>query len=102
MDNYAQRWRAYRFWNRVGIFALFALLPVVAFSAFLTRGSSDSSAVPYLLVLAWLVALGGALYRIRSFRCPRCDKTFTVEGWWSPSTKGRKCVHCALELDSGA
>jgi hypothetical protein len=49
MDKHAQRWRAYRFWNRVGIFALFALLPVVAFSAFLTRASSDSSAVPYLV-----------------------------------------------------
>lgn len=86
MDKYAQRWRAYRFWNRVGIFALFALLPVVAFSAFLTRGSSDSS---------------GALYRIRSFRCPRCGKTFNVEGWWLSRTRSRKCVHCALELDTG-
>ena len=101
MDDYAQRWRTHRFWNRVGIFALFALLPVVAFTVFLARDSGDSGVFPYLLVLMWLVALGGALYRIRTVRCPRCGKTFTVEGWWSPSTKGRKCVHCALELDVG-
>ena len=68
----------------------------------MARESGDSSAVPYLLVAMWLVALAGALYRIRTFLCPRCGKTFSVEGWWSPSTKGRKCVHCALELDSGS
>lgn len=29
---------------------------------------------------------------------PRCGKTFSVEGWWSPSLRGRSCTHCGLEL----
>jgi len=102
MDSYAQHWRAFRFWNRLGIIIIVALLPVVAFGAFMAQRSSDFPALPYFLVAMWLVALGGALYRIRSFRCPRCDKTFGVHGWCTPNTRGRKCVHCALELDAEA
>ena len=78
-----------------------ALAPVVAFSAFLAHDSSDFPLLPYLLVLMWLVALWGTLYRIRTFRCPNCAKTFSVEGWLAPSARGRKCVHCGLELDPG-
>jgi hypothetical protein len=100
MDSYAQHWRAFRFWNRLGIVIIVALLPVVAFVAFMAQRSGDIPALPYLLVAMWLVALGGALYRIRTFRCPRCDKTFGVHGWWTSSMRGRKCVHCALELDA--
>jgi len=80
-----------RFWLAVVI----ALLPAVVLGVVLTRGS----VLAYLMVLVWLVAVGGALYRIRRVRCPRCGKTFSVEGWWSPSA--RKCVHCGLELDAG-
>lgn len=90
MDNYAQHWRTFRFWNRLGILVVVALLPVVAFGAFLAQGSGELAALPYLLVLMWLVALGGALYRIRTFRCPRCGKTFSVHGWWTPNTRGRR------------
>ena len=100
MQDYDQRWRAYRFWNRIGVFAVFALLPVVVLGVLMARSSGDLPALPYLLVLMWLVALGGALYRIRTFRCPRCGKTFSVEGWWSPSPRGGKCVHCMLELNA--
>jgi len=99
MENYEQRGRAQRFWNRVSVFFVFALLPVVVFGAMVARNSGDFPALPYLLVVMWLVALGGTLYRVRTFRCPRCGKTFSVEGWWSPSPRGRKCVHCALELN---
>jgi len=102
MDSYAQHWRTFRFWNRLGILVVVALLPVVAFGAFLAQGSSEFAALPYLMVLMWLVALGGALYRIRTFRCPRCGKTFSVHGWWTPNTRGRKCVHCALDLNAEA
>jgi len=101
MDDYDQRWRAYRLRNRLGVAVTIALLPAVILGVFLTQGWRDFPALPYLLVLMWLVAVGGALYRIRNFRCPRCGKTFSVEGWWSPSTRGQKCVHCALELDAG-
>ena len=101
MDSYTQRWRAFRFWNRLGIIAVLVLLPVVAFGAFVAQGSGDFTALPYFLVVMWLVALGGTLYRIRTFRCPRCSKTFSVHGWWGPNTRGRKCVHCALELGAG-
>jgi hypothetical protein len=99
MDSYAQHWRSFRFWNRLGLAVVLALLPVVAFGVFLTRASTDFAAFPYLLMLMWLLALGGTLYRIRTFRCPRCGKTFSVEGWWSAKRRGHKCVHCALELD---
>jgi len=99
MDSYAQHWRSFQFWNRLGVIVVLALLPVVAFGVFLTHASSEFAAFPYLLMLMWLLALGGTLYRIRTFRCPRCGKTFSVERWWSTNTRGRKCVHCALELD---
>jgi undecaprenyl pyrophosphate phosphatase UppP len=89
------------FGNRFWLAVVIALLPAVVLGVLLTRGSSEFSAVPYLLVLIWLVAVGGALYRVRMVRCPRCGKTFSVEGWWSPSLRGRRCVHCALELDAG-
>ena len=102
MESYDQRWRSFHFWNRVGLIAVFALVPVVAFGVFATLGSSDFPAFPFLLVLMWLVALLGALYRIRTFRCPRCGKSFSVQAWgWIPSARGRRCVHCALELDPG-
>jgi hypothetical protein len=102
MDSSAQHWRAVRFRNRLRAVIVVALLPVVAFGAFVAQRSSDFPALPYLLVAMWLVALGGALYRIRTFRCPRCGKTFSVQGWWSPKTRDRKCVHCALELHTEA
>ena len=99
MDSYAQHLRTFRFWNRLGIVTVVALLPVVAFGAFMAQRFSDVHALPLLLGAMWLVALGNALYRIRTFRCPRCEKTFSVHGWWMPNTRGRKCVHCALDLD---
>lgn len=80
MDNYAQHWRTFRFWNRLGILVVVALLPVVAFGAFLAQGSSEFAALPYLLVLMWLVALGGALYRIRTFRGPRLARRLASTG----------------------
>jgi hypothetical protein len=89
-----------RFRNRVVLFAVFALLPVVVFGVVLAWRSGDSAVVPSLLGLMWLVALGGALHRIRTIRCPRCSKSFSLEGWWWPSTRGRKCVHCGLELSA--
>jgi hypothetical protein len=85
------------FGNRFWLAVVIALLPAVILGAYLTRGS----ALPYLFVLIWLAAMGGALYRIRNLRCPRCGKTFSVGGWWSPSLRGRKCAHCAFELDPG-
>ena len=100
MSSYDQRWRAYRFWNRIGAIAVFALAPVTAFGVFLAHSSGDIAAMPYLLALMWLVAAGGTLYRIRTFRCPRCGKNFSVESWWAPRSRGRKCVHCALDLDA--
>ena len=100
MDTYAQHWRKSRFWNRIRIVVVVGLLPVVAYGAYVARSSSDFAALPYLLLLMWLAALGGAVYRIRTLRCPRCDKTFSVAGWWLPGTRARKCVHCALELDA--
>jgi len=102
MDTYAQQLRRSRLWNRIRIVIVAALLPVVALGVFVARASSDFPALPYLLVLMWLVALLDVSYRVRTFRCPRCEKTFAVAGWWSPSTRGRKCVHCALELDAQA
>ena len=101
MDTYAQQLRRERRWNRVRIVAVAALLPVVVLAAFVARASTDIPAMPYLLVLIWLFALLDVAYRVRSLRCPRCQKTFAVAGWWSP-TRGRKCVHCALELDAQA
>ena len=89
-----------RFWNRVRVVVLFALLPVLGLVVVLAQGSGEFAALSYVLVVMWLVALGGTLYRIRTLRCPRCGKTFSIAGWWSPSTRGRKCVHCALELDA--
>lgn len=100
MDSHAQHLRNARFRNRVRVVVLFALLPVLGFAVVLARGSGEYAALSYVLVLMWLVALGSTLYRIRTLRCPRCGKTFSVQGWWSPSTRGRKCVHCALELDA--
>src|SRR5207244_6289039 len=99
VDSYAQHLRTFRFWDRLGIVTVVALLPVVAFGAFMAQRFSDVHALPLLLGAMWLVALGNALYRIRTFRCPRCEKTFSVHGWWMPNTRGRKCVHCALDLD---
>lgn len=98
--SYAERWRAYRFWNRLGLVALFAVLPIVGFGAWMAEQAGDIAALPYLLVLIWLLALWGMLYRIRTFRCPRCGKTFSVHGWLSPQARDSKCVHCALELDT--
>jgi hypothetical protein len=100
MDSYVERMRGYRFWNRLGVVVVVALLPVVAFGAFVAQRSGDIAALPYLLVLMWLLALWGMLYRIRTFRCPRCGKAFSVHGWWLPRMRDRKCVHCALELDA--
>jgi hypothetical protein len=88
------------FGNRFGLAVVIGLLPAVVLGVFLTQGSSDFPALPWLLVLMWLIAVGGALYRIRNFRCPRCAKTFSVAGWWSPTLRGRKCMHCGLELGS--
>ena len=101
MDTYAQQLRSERRWNRIRIVAVVALLPVVVLAAFIAHASSDIPALPYLLVLIWLFALLDVAYRTRSLRCPRCQKTFAVAGWWSPM-RGRKCVHCALELDAQA
>ena len=100
MEDHAGRWRAHRFRSRMGLAMVIALLPAVVLGAFLSRDSPDFPALPYLLALMWLAAMGGALYRIRTLRCPRCDKQFSVAGWWWPSTRGRRCVHCARELDS--
>ena len=100
MDSHAQDLRNARFRNRVRVVVLFALLPVLAFAVVLVRDSTEYAALSYVLVLMWLVALGSTLYRIRTLRCPRCGKTFSVQGWWSPSTRGRRCVHCAFELDA--
>ena len=86
--------------NRFRIVVVLALLPIMAFAALTAHGANEIPALPYLLVLMWLVALGGALYRMRSVRCPRCGKTFTVEGWWSPRVRSGKCGNCALELDA--
>lgn len=87
--------------NRFRIIIVVALLPIMAFAAFVAHDASEVPALPYLLMLMWLVALGGALYRMRTFRCPRCGKTFSVEGWWLPRLRDDKCVHCALRLDAG-
>ena len=98
MDTYAQQLRREGRWNRIRIVAVAALLPMVVLAAFIAHTSSDIPGLAYLLVLIWLFALLDVAYRVRSLRCPRCQKTFAVAGWWSPM-RGRKCVHCALELD---
>ena len=53
MDSYAQRWRAYRFWNRLGILVVVALLPVVVFGAFLTVGGHQTHAVASACIVLW-------------------------------------------------
>lgn len=84
--------------NRFRIVFVLALLPIMGFAALIAHRADEIPALPYLLMLMWLVALGGAFYRMRTFRCPRCGKTFTVEGWWSPKAPGGKCGNCSLEL----
>jgi hypothetical protein len=101
VDRYGQDLGSFRFWNRVRVSVLFALLPVLVFVVLLARGSAEFTTLSYVLVLMWLLALGATLYRIRTLSCPRCGKTFSIEGWWSPRTRGRRCVHCSLDLDSG-
>ena len=86
------------FGTRFVLAVVIGLFPAVVLGVLLTSDSTDFPALPYLLVLMWLIAVGGALYRMRTLRCPRCGKTFSVEGWWSPSLRGRNCTHCGLEL----
>ena len=86
------------FGTRFVLAVVIGLFPAVVLGVLLTSDSTDFPALPYLLVLMWLIAVGGALYRMRILRCPRCGKTFSVEGWWSPSLRGRSCTHCGLEL----
>jgi hypothetical protein len=98
MASYGGQLRAFRFWNRAGIVLLLSFLPVLAGVGFLSEGTVIFRALPIGLSIAWFIALAVVYYRIRTFRCPRCAKTATVANWWSPNTRGRKCVHCALEL----
>jgi hypothetical protein len=94
MATYDVQLRAFRFWNRLGIALFLSFLPVVVGAGLL----GQSALVFFALGIAWAIAFATVYYRIRAFRCPRCAKTATVESWWSPNTRGRKCVHCALEL----
>ena len=98
MGSYVTELRTFRFWNRLGVALFVGFVPVVMLAALLGERVRAHTALPFIVGIVWVIALAGVVYRIRAFPCPRCHKTATVRNWWSPNTRGRKCVHCALEL----
>jgi hypothetical protein len=98
MANIAEYWLPFRYWNRVGIFLVLALLPLAGLSVLLGQVLGISGAIVLVPFAAWVVAFGYVVHRIRTFPCPRCGDFYTTTSWMSPNTLGRKCIHCGLRL----
>jgi hypothetical protein len=101
VKNYSEQLKPLRFWNRVGILSFVLAFPISGvmglvvprrFSFFLTFAIFSVSIALFIY----------SYFRIRTFRCPRCKEYFTVMSAISPNTRGRKCVHCGLELKYSA
>ncbi len=89
MYDFDEKWRAFRFWNRMGLAlglgivpALFILMPIL-------------NPPDWLLNLAfflYITAIGLCIQKIHSFPCPNCGEIFQ-----NSLTEARpKCLNCGL------
>lgn len=95
-------WYVFRFWNRVGITIMLAFLPAIFSVGFFSQGTVFFPILPVVLLSLLFFLLAFAVYKIRTFACPKCKKPFTVRRFLGPNTTGRNCVHCGLPLYADA
>ena len=89
MYDFDEKWRAFRFWNRMGLALGLGIVPALVILG------------PILNVAEWLAAVAFFLYataiwlciqKIQSFPCPNCGETFQ-----NSVTEARpKCLNCGL------
>ena len=94
MGEYSKRWRQFRQWNRIGMFAFFGF--PITFVFIWIRFYTPF--IFTLVMISWITFFYVFL-RQRFFRCPRCDNRFSLKGGlWSTQSYKRNCVHCGLKL----
>jgi hypothetical protein len=91
MYDFDEKWRAFRFWNRMGLALGLGVVPTLVLLG----------PIYQVNVAEWLEAVGFSLYasaiwlciqKIQNFRCPNCDETFQ-----NSVTEARpKCLNCGL------
>jgi len=101
VKDYSELLKPLRFWNRVGILSVLLALPISGIMGMVVPRRFSF----FLTFAAFAVSIALFVYsyfRIRTFRCPMCTEYFTVMSAFSLNTRGRKCVHCGLELKQTA
>ncbi len=93
-EGMAEAFRALR--SRRGLLwgSILIYLPAIWLSLELT-GSDRATSVVFV---AWLALVSVALFRAVSARCPRCGKTFHLNGFIPLYL--RRCLHCGMHINA--
>ncbi len=96
---YEKQWANFRKLNRRGIISVIAVFPTMLLTGYFGNMLSVFLYVGVVALIAEVISYVVTVIQIRAFPCPRCEKPFTVLFKFGPNTRGRKCVHCGLELN---
>ena len=98
MQEFEKELKKYRFWNRVGIISFLSIFPSAIFIIWISQKIvffGNFFIVTFGLILVFFFSI----YKTHFFRCPRCQKCFSIKEFISYKkyySTGRHCVHCGL------
>lgn len=90
-------WRAFRFWNRLGIYSFATSVPALVAGTLISQTHPFLSSIVLLVGGIGLIVFLATIYWISTFRCPQCHERLMRTPSGGKST-GRKCMHCDFEM----
>jgi len=77
-----------------------SILIILPFSSILIS-VLNGSFLSVLFIIALIYYILRVCFQIIAFQCPRCNKTFTYNGF-KPSFFTSTCVHCGFNINEGS
>ncbi len=97
MQDFEEELKKYRFWNRVSITCIVSMVLGQILIIWITSKIANSIFENLAIVIFGLFLLFiFSFFKIKFFRCPKCNKLFCIKNWFSTPSAGRYCVHCGL------
>jgi hypothetical protein len=99
MQEFENELKKYRFWNRVGIISFISIFPSGIFIFWMSHKIAFFDNM-FVVILGLILLFLFSTIKTNFFRCPRCQKYFSIKELISFKKKyyntGRHCVHCGL------
>lgn len=86
-------WGAYRFWYRLGLFLVVFFFSGVFILSQYVQAHALPPFVRDIIMVVWVILIGVSVYKIRTFRCPRCGGPFKTQ-----FLSQKRCIKCGLAL----